>query len=217
MKKIKLLSTILVFSIMLCFGVFGVYALSSFSFNLPSRNIGFTAGENVFFNAEISYLWQDNSKLSFQISNKTGEPESLDDNVVINNLGNYYELSLIEGSIPDIQFVDINSAFDTSYKISNTGDSAISFKISGIVFDNQADQRFTTKIKYTQNSNPVEIVVNNETLNSNGFEKGDSTCSISLELQPEESISVIVSYQLARMNSDISLTENIALDFSLAN
>ena len=205
MKKFKFVCSVLSLLMLVCAATYSVYALTNLAVNIPSKSIGFTAGDDVFFNAQITYLTPPSATqtLSFGISNTTGEPISLDENTVIESDGDYALISFADGE-PSIEFQDIMQKHQTTYQITNTGEKAFTLTISGIAYDNMQDQRYTTTINdiaLTPTLQNAQVTLNN----------GTATYTVTVE--PEETSTIIIYYQLARINQSFSVTENISLNF----
>ena len=67
MKKAKFITSIISLCLMLSVCTFAVYALSSYSFT-SNRDLNFSATDEVFFEAEISYNYPNNYNPSFSFS-----------------------------------------------------------------------------------------------------------------------------------------------------
>ncbi len=203
MKKFKIFATVLVVCLMIGISTFTVYALTTKTFSLPDRTLSFTAGENTFFDAEISFSWAPDDTITFGIDENG--------NVVGNNTleDSVYKLT---DTIPDINFNDTTTVYTVTYSVTNTGDKDLTFKLDGIKFDTEADQRFTTKMQIDKGS---EIQVDNDTTAQTGFEKGTDTCSGTVVIPKSETKNILVSYQLARVNNSFTITEAINMTFSV--
>ena len=203
MKKFKIFATVLVVCLMIGISTFTVYALTTKTFSLPNRTLSFTAGENTFFDATITFSWASDETITFGID-ENGQ-------VVGNHTeqGAVYELT---DTIPNINFNDTTTVYTVTYTVKNTGEDALTFKLDGIKFDTEATQRFTTKMQIDGGS---EIQVNNDTTDQTGFTKGTDTCSGTVVIPNEGTKTILVSYQLARMNSSFNITEAINMTFSV--
>ena len=205
MKKFKFVCSVLSLLMLVGAATYSVYAVSNLAVNIPSKSIGFTAGDDVFFNAQITYLTPPaaTQTLSFGISNVTGEPINLDENTIMEQDGDYAFVSFADGE-PSIEFQDIMQKFQTTYQITNTGAKAFTLTISGIAYDNIQDQRYTTTINdiaLTPTLQNAQVTLNN------------GTAIYTVTVEPEETSTIIIYYQLARINQSFSVTENISLNF----
>ncbi len=205
MKKFKFVCSVLSLLMLVGAATYSVYAVTNLAVNIPSKSIGFTVGDDVFFNAQITYLTPPaaTQTLSFGISNVTSEPINLDENTIMEQDGEYAFASFADGE-PSIEFQDIMQKFQTTYQITNTGAKAFTLTISGIAYDNIQDQRYTTTINdiaLTPTLQNAQVTLNN----------GTATYTVTVE--PEETSTIIIYYQLARINQSFSVTENISLNF----
>ena len=205
MKKFKFVCSVLSLLMLVGAATYSVYAVTNLAVNIPSKNIGFTAGDDVFFNAQITYLTPPaaTQTLSFGISNVTGEPINLDENTIMEQDGDYAFVSFADGE-PSIEFQDIMQKFQTTYQITNTGSKAFTLTISGIAYDNIQDQRYTTTI------NDIALT---PTLQNAQVTLKNGTATYTVTVEPEETSTIIIYYQLARINQSFSVTENISLNF----
>lgn len=205
MKKFKFVCSVLSLLMLVGAATYSVYAVTNLKVDIPSKSIGFTAGDDVFFNAQIIYLTPPSATqtLSFGISNTTGEPISLDENTVIEPDGDYAFVSFADGE-PSIEFQDIMQKFQTTYQITNTGEKSFTLTISGIAYDNIQDQRYTTTI------NDIALT---PTLQNAQVTLKNGTATYTVTVEPEETSTIIIYYQLARINQSFSVTENISLNF----
>ena len=201
MKKAKFITSIISLCLMLSVCTFAVYALSSYSFT-SNRDLNFSATDEVFFEAEISYNYPNiNSSFSFS-RNSLGNILPIDESVLLNPTNdNSYQIIPIEDL--SINFSNTTDVFQTSYQIKNTGESTIVFTLSGIVYDNLVDQRFTTTVN--------ETTVTTTTENTANLTKQTDTCSYSVEITSGSTQTIVVTYSLARLNSSIDITENLSL------
>ena len=133
MKKFKFVCSVLSLLMLVATATYSVYAVTNLAVDLPSKSIGFKAGDDVFFNAQITYLTPpaDTQTLSFGISNTTGEPVNLDENTIIESDGDYAGVSFADGEL-SIEFKDLMQKFQTTYQITNTGEKAFTLTISGM-------------------------------------------------------------------------------------
>ena len=201
MKKAKFITTIISMCLMLSVCAFAVYALSSYSFT-SNRNLNFSATDDVFFEAEISYNYPNiNSGFSFS-RNPLGEMVWDEDSMVLDGTDNSYQIIILEEDL-SINFSNTTDVFQTSYQIKNTGESTIVFTLSGIVYDNLVDQRFTTTVN--------ETTVTTTTENTANLTKQTDTCSYSVEIASGSTQTIVVTYSLARLNSSIDITESLSL------
>ena len=201
MKKAKFITSIISLCLMLSVCTFAVYALSSYSFT-SNRNLNFSATDEVFFEAEISYNYPNiNSSFSFS-RNSLGEMVWDEDSMVLDGTDNNYQIIILEDDL-SINFSNTTDVFQTSYQIKNTGESTIVFTLSGIVYDNLVDQRFTTTVNGT--------TVTSTTENTANLTKQTDTCSYSVEIASGSTQTIVVTYSLARLNSSIDITENLSL------
>ena len=201
MKKAKFITTIISMCLMLSVCAFAVYALSSYSFT-SNRDLNFSATDEVFFEAEISYNYPNiNSSFSFS-RNSLGEMVWDEDSMVLDGTDNSYQIIILE-EVLTINFGNTTDVFQTSYQIKNTGESTIVFTLSGIVYDNLVDQRFTTTVN--------ETTVTSTTENTANLTKQTNTCSYSVEIASGSTQTIVVTYSLARLNSSIDITENLSL------
>ena len=205
MKKFKFVCSVLSLLMLVCAATYSVYAVTNLAVNIPSKSIGFTAGDDVFFNAQITYLTPPaaTQTLSFGISNETSEPINLDENTIMEQDGDYAFISFADGE-PSIEFQDIMQKFQTTYQITNTGAKAFTLTISGIAYDNIQDQRYTTTI------NDIALT---PTLQNAQVTLENGTATYTVTVEPEETSTIIIYYQLARINQSFSVTENISLNF----
>ena len=205
MKKFKFVCSVLSLLMLVGAATYSVYAVTNLAVDIPSKNIGFTAGDDVFFNAQITYLTPPaaTQTLSFGISNVTGEPINLDENTIMEQDGDYAFVSFADGE-PSIEFQDIMQKFQTTYQITNTGSKAFTLTISGIAYDNIQDQRYTTTI------NDIALT---PTLQNAQVTLENGTATYTVTVEPEETSTIIIYYQLARINQSFSVTENISLNF----
>ena len=205
MKKFKFVCSVLSLLMLVGAATYSVYAVTNLAVNIPSKSIGFTAGDDVFFNAQITYLTPPSATqtLSFGISNVTGEPINLDENTIMEQDGDYAFVSFADGE-PSIEFQDIMQKFQTTYQITNTGSKAFTLTISGIAYDNIQDQRYTTTI------NDIALT---PTLQNAQVTLKNGTATYTVTVEPEETSTIIIYYQLARINQSFSVTENISLNF----
>ena len=205
MKKFKFVCSVLSLLMLVGAATYSVYAVTNLAVNIPSKSIGFTAGDDVFFNAQITYLTPPSATqtLSFGISNVTGEPINLDENTIMEQDGDYAFVSFADGE-PSIEFQDIMQKFQTTYQITNTGAKAFTLTISGIAYDNIQDQRYTTTI------NDIALT---PTLQNAQVTLKNGTATYTVTVEPEETSTIIIYYQLARINQSFSVTENISLNF----
>ena len=205
MKKFKIFGTVIALTLMVALCSFSVYALKNASFTLPDRNISFSASGNAYFNAEITADWG-GDPIVFGF-NELGE--LIDDSGVIipPETGSVYEITT---GLPDLEFADLNTVYSVSYQVTNTGEGNLTFKISGIAFDNIENQKYTTTIK----CDATTINVDQNAQAGNGFEKANGTCSYTISIPAGETDTITVSYQLARMNESVSVTESLSLDFT---
>ena len=200
MKKAKFITSIISLCLMLSVCTFAVYALSSYSFT-SNRDLNFSATDDVFFEAEISYNYPNiNSSFSFS-RNSLGEMVWDEDSMVLDGTDNSYQIIPIDDL--SINFSNTTDVFQTSYQIKNTGESTIVFTLSGIVYDNLVDQRFTTTVN--------ETTVTTTTENTANLTKQTNTCSYSVEIASGSTQTIVVTYSLARLNSSIDITENLSL------
>ena len=201
MKKAKFITSIISICLMLSVCTFAVYALSSYSFT-SNRDLNFSATDEVFFEAEISYNYPNiNSSFSFS-RNSLGEMVWDEDSIVLDGTDNSYQIIILEEDL-SINFSNTTDVFQTSYQIKNTGESTIVFTLSGIVYDNLVDQRFTTTVN--------ETTVTTTTENTANLTKQTDTCSYSVEIASGSTQTIVVTYSLARLNSSVDITENLAL------
>ena len=201
MKKAKFITSIISLCLMLSVCTFAVYALSSYSFT-SNRDLNFSATDEVFFEAEISYNYPNiNSSFSFS-RNSLGEMVWDEDSMVLDGTDNSYQIIILEEDL-SINFSNTTDVFQTSYQIKNTGESTIVFTLSGIVYDNLVDQRFTTTVNGT--------TVTSTTENTANLTKQTNTCSYSVEIASGSTQTIVVTYSLARLNSSIDITENLSL------
>ena len=201
MKKAKFITSIISLCLMLSVCTFAVYALSSYSFT-SNRNLNFSATDEVFFEAEISYNYPNiNSSFSFS-RNSVGELVYDEDSMVLDGTDNNYQIIILEEDL-SINFSNTTDVFQTSYQIKNTGESTIVFTLSGIVYDNLVNQRFTTTVN--------ETTVTTTTENTANLTKQTNTCSYSVEIASGSTQTIVVTYSLARLNSSIDITENLSL------
>lgn len=205
MKKFKFVCSVLSLLMLVGAATYSVYAVTNLAVDIPSKSIGFTAGDDVFFNAQITYLTPPASTqtLSFGISNVTGEPIKLEETTNIEPDGDYVFVSFADGE-PSIEFQDIMQKFQTTYQITNTGAKAFTLTISGIAYDNIQDQRYTTTI------NDIALT---PTLQNAQVTLENGTATYTVTVEPEETSTIIIYYQLARINQSFSVTENISLNF----
>lgn len=205
MKKFKFVCSVLSLLMLVGAATYSVYAVTNLAVDIPSKSIGFTAGDDVFFNAQITYLTPPASTqtLSFGISNVTSEPINLDENTIMEQDGDYAFVSFADGE-PSIEFQDIMQKFQTTYQITNTGAKAFTLTISGIAYDNMQDQRYTTTI------NDIALT---PTLQNAQVTLKNGTATYTVTVEPEETSTIIIYYQLARINQSFSVTENISLNF----
>ena len=201
MKKAKFITSIISLCLMLSVCTFAVYALSSYSFT-SNRDLNLSATDDVFFEAEISYNYPNiNSSFSFS-RNSLGEMVWDEDSMVLDGTDNNYQIIILEEDL-SINFSNTTDVFQTSYQIKNTGESTIVFTLSGIVYDNLVDQRFTTTVN--------ETTVTSTTENTANLTKQTNTCSYSVEIASGSTQTIVVTYSLARLNSSIDITENLSL------
>ena len=201
MKKAKFITSIISICLMLSVCTFAVYALSSYSFT-SNRNLNFSATDEVFFEAEISYNYPNiNSSFSFS-RNSLGNFDYDDTLMMLNEIEDSYQIIILEDDL-SINFSNTTDVFQTSYQIKNTGESTIVFTLSGIVYDNLVDQRFTTTVN--------ETTVTTTTENTANLTKQTNTCSYSVEIASGSTQTIVVTYSLARLNSSIDITENLSL------
>ena len=201
MKKAKFITSIISLCLMLSVCTFAVYALSSYSFT-SNRDLNFSATDEVFFEAEIAYNYPNiNSSFSFS-RNSLGEMVWDEDSMVLDGTDNNYQIIILEEDL-SINFSNTTDVFQTSYQIKNTGESTIVFTLSGIVYDNLVDQRFTTTVN--------ETTVTTTTENTANLTKQTNTCSYSVEITSGSTQTIVVTYSLARLNSSIDITENLSL------
>ena len=201
MKKAKFITSIISLCLMLSVCTFAVYALSSYSFT-SNRDLNFSATDEVFFEAEIAYNYPNiNSSFSFS-RNSLGEMVWDEDSMVLDGTDNNYQIIILEEDL-SINFSNTTDVFQTSYQIKNTGESTIVFTLSGIVYDNLVDQRFTTTVN--------ETTVTSTTENTANLTKQTNTCSYSVEIASGSTQTIVVTYSLARLNSSIDITENLSL------
>ena len=201
MKKAKFITSIISLCLMLSVCTFAVYALSSYSFT-SNRDLNFSATDEVFFEAEIAYNYPNiNSSFSFS-RNSLGEMVWDEDSMVLDGTDNSYQIIILEDDL-SINFSNTTDVFQTSYQIKNTGESTIVFTLSGIVYDNLVDQRFTTTVN--------ETTVTSTTENTANLTKQTNTCSYSVEIASGSTQTIVVTYSLARLNSSIDITENLSL------
>ena len=201
MKKAKFITSIISLCLMLSVCTFAVYALSSYSFT-SNRDLNFSATDEVFFEAEIAYNYPNiNSSFSFS-RNSLGELVYDEDSIVLDGTDNSYQIIILEEDL-SINFSNTTDVFQTSYQIKNTGESTIVFTLSGIVYDNLVDQRFTTTVNGT--------TVTTTTENTANLTKQTDTCSYSVEIASGNTQTIVVTYSLARLNSSIDITENLSL------
>ena len=201
MKKAKFITSIISLCLMLSVCTFAVYALSSYSFT-SNRDLNFSATDEVFFEAEIAYNYPNiNSGFSFS-RNPLGEMVWDEDSMVLDGTDNSYQIIILEEDL-SINFGNTTDVFQTSYQIKNTGESTIVFTLSGIVYDNLVDQRFTTTVN--------ETTVTTTTENTANLTKQTNTCSYSVEIASGSTQTIVVTYSLARLNSSIDITENLSL------
>ena len=201
MKKAKFITSIISMCLMLSVCTFAVYALSSYSFT-SNRDLNFSATDEVFFEAEIAYNYPNiNSSFSFS-RNSLGEMVYDEDSMVLDGTDNSYQIIILEDDL-SINFSNTTDVFQTSYQIKNTGESTIVFTLSGIVYDNLVDQRFTTTVN--------ETTVTTTTENTANLTKQTDTCSYSVEIASGSTQTIVVTYSLARLNSSIDITENLSL------
>ena len=203
MKKSKTFATVLAVCLMTGISSFTVFPLTTKTFSLPDRTLSFTAGENTFFNATISFSWAPDDTITFGIDENgnvvgaNAEPDA------------GYQLT---DTIPNINFNDTTTVYTVTYSVKNTGDKDLTFKLDGIKFDTEETQRFTTKMQIDKGS---EIQVNKDTTPQTGFEKDTDTCSGTVVIPKSETKNILVSYQLARMNNSFNITEAINMTFSV--
>ncbi len=201
MKKAKFITSIISLCLMLSVCTFAVYALSSYSFT-SNRDLNFSATDEVFFEAEIAYNYPNiNSSFSFS-RNSLGEMVWDEDSMVLDGTDNNYQIIILEEDL-SINFSNTTDVFQTSYQIKNTGESTIVFTLSGIVYDNLVAQRFTTTVNDT--------TVTTTTENTANLTKQTDTCSYSVEIASGSTQTIVVTYSLARLNSSVDITENLAL------
>ena len=201
MKKAKFITSIISLCLMLSVCTFAVYALSSYSFT-SNRDLNFSATDEVFFEAEIAYNYPNiNSSFSFS-RNSLGEMVWDEDSMVLDGTDNNYQIIILEEDL-SINFSNTTDVFQTSYQIKNTGESTIVFTLSGIVYDNLVDQRFTTTVN--------ETTVTSTTENTANLTKQTDTCSYSVEIASGSTQTIVITYSLARLNSSIDITENLSL------
>ena len=201
MKKAKFITSIISLCLMLSVCTFAVYALSSYSFT-SNRNLNFSATDEVFFEAEISYNYPNiNSSFSFS-RNSLGNFDYDDTLMMLNEIEDSYQIIILEDDL-SINFSNTTDVFQTSYQIKNTGESTIVFTLSGIVYDNLVEQRFTTTVN--------ETTVTTTTENTANLTKQTDTCSYSVEIASGSTQTIVVTYSLARLNSSIDITENLSL------
>ena len=201
MKKAKFITSIISLCLMLSVCTFAVYALSSYSFT-SNRDLNFSATDEVFFEAEISYNYP-SIKSSFSFGrNSLGELVYDEDSMVLDGTDNSYQIIILEEDL-SINFSNTTDVFQTSYQIKNTGESTIVFTLSGIVYDNLVDQRFTTTVN--------ETTVTSTTENTANLTKQTDTCSYNVEIASGSTQTIVVTYSLARLNSSIDITENLSL------
>ena len=201
MKKAKFITSIISLCLMLSVCTFAVYALSSYSFT-SNRDLNFSATDEVFFEAEIAYNYPNiNSSFSFS-RNSLGEMVWDEDSMVLDGTDNNYQIIILEDDL-SINFSNTTDVFQTSYQIKNTGESTIVFTLSGIVYDNLVNQRFTTTVN--------ETTVTSTTENTANLTKQTNTCSYSVEIASGSTQTIVVTYSLARLNSSIDITENLSL------
>ena len=201
MKKAKFITSIISLCLMLSVCTFAVYALSSYSFT-SNRNLNFSATDEVFFEAEISYNYPNiNSSFSFS-RNSLGNFDYDDTLMMLNEIEDSYQIIFPEDDL-SINFSNTTDVFQTSYQIKNTGESTIVFTLSGIVYDNLVNQRFTTTVN--------ETTVTSTTENTANLTKQTNTCSYSVEIASGSTQTIVVTYSLARLNSSINITENLSL------
>ena len=201
MKKAKFITSIISLCLMLSVCTFAVYALSSYSFT-SNRDLNFSATDEVFFEAEISYNYPNiNSSFSFS-RNSLGNFDYDDTLMTLNEIEDSYQIIILEDDL-SINFSNTTDVFQTSYQIKNTGESTIVFTLSGIVYDNLVDQRFTTTVN--------ETTVTSTTENTANLTKQTDTCSYSVEIASGSTQTIVVTYSLARLNSSVDITENLAL------
>ena len=201
MKKAKFITSIISLCLMLSVCTFAVYALSSYSFT-SNRDLNFSATDEVFFEAEIAYNYPNiNSGFSFS-RNPLGEMVWDEDSMVLDGTDNSYQIIILEEDL-SINFSNTTDVFQTSYQIKNTGESTIVFTLSGIVYDNLVDQRFTTTVN--------ETTVTTTTENTANLTKQTDTCSYSVEIASGSTQTIVVTYSLARLNSSIDITESLSL------
>ena len=201
MKKAKFITSIISLCLMLSVCTFAVYALSSYSFT-SNRDLNFSATDEVFFEAEISYNYPNiNSSFSFS-RNSLGNFDYDDTLMMLNEIEDSYQIIILEDDL-SINFSNTTDVFQTSYQIKNTGESTIVFTLSGIVYDNLVDQRFTTTVNDT--------TVTTTTENTANLTKQTDTCSYSVEIASGSTQTIVVTYSLARLNSSIDITENLSL------
>ena len=201
MKKAKFITSIISLCLMLSVCTFAVYALSSYSFT-SNRDLNFSATDDVFFEAEISYNYPSiNSSFSFS-RNSLGNFDYDDTLMMLNEIEDSYQIIFPEDDL-SINFSNTTDVFQTSYQIKNTGESTIVFTLSGIVYDNLVDQRFTTTVN--------ETTVTSTTENTANLTKQTDTCSYSVEIASGSTQTIVVTYSLARLNSSIDITENLSL------
>ena len=201
MKKAKFITSIISLCLMLSVCTFAVYALSSYSFT-SNRDLNFSATDEVFFEAEISYNYPNiNSSFSFS-RNSLGNFDYDDTLMMLNEIEDSYQIIFPEDDL-SINFSNTTDVFQTSYQIKNTGESTIVFTLSGIVYDNLVNQRFTTTVN--------ETTVTSTTENTANLTKQTDTCSYSVEITSGSTQTIVVTYSLARLNSSIDITENLSL------
>ena len=201
MKKAKFITSIISLCLMLSVCTFAVYALSSYSFT-SNRDLNFSATDEVFFEAEIAYNYPNiNSSFSFS-RNSLGEMVWDEDSMVLDGTDNNYQIIILEEDL-SINFSNTTDVFQTSYQIKNTGESTIVFTLSGIVYDNLVDQRFTTTVN--------ETTVTSTTENTANLTKQTDTCSYSVEIASGSTQTIVVTYSLARLNSSVDITESLSL------
>ena len=201
MKKAKFITSIISICLMLSVCTFAVYALSSYSFT-SNRDLNFSATDDVFFEAEIAYNYPNiNSSFSFS-RNSLGNFDYDDTLMMLNEIEDSYQIIILEDDL-SINFSNTTDVFQTSYQIKNTGESTIVFTLSGIVYDNLVDQRFTTTVN--------ETTVTTTTENTANLTKQTDTCSYSVEIASGSTQTIVVTYSLARLNSSIDITENLSL------
>lgn len=122
--------------------------------------------------------------------------------MMLNEIEDSYQIIFPEDDL-SINFSNTTDVFQTSYQIKNTGESTIVFTLSGIVYDNLVDQRFTTTVN--------ETTVTSTTENTANLTKQTNTCSYSVEIASGSTQTIVVTYSLARLNSSINITENLSL------